>query len=52
MQVTKKEKEDDLPTNKEDKLAQQGEEARGKRAGHTAQKGNHLKWAAPKLGLK
>lgn len=52
MQVTKEEKEDDLPSNEEDKLAQRGEEARGKRAGHTAQKGNHLKWAASKFGLK
>ena len=51
MQVTNEEKEDDLPPNEEDKLAQWGEEARGKRAGHTAQKGNHLKWAASKCGL-
>ena len=42
MQVAKEEKEDDLASDKEDKLAEGGEEAWGKRAGRAAQKWNHL----------
>ena len=42
MQVTKEEKEDDLSPDKENKLTEGGEEARGERAGCAAQKRHHL----------
>ena len=42
MEMTKNKEEDDLPPDKEAKLAQGGEEARGKGGGHTAKKRHHL----------
>ena len=42
MKMTKDKEEDDLPPDKEAKLAQGGEEARGKGGGHTAKKRHHL----------
>ena len=42
VKMTKDKEEDDLPPDKEAKLAQGGEEARGKGGGHTAEKRHHL----------
>ena len=42
VKMTKDKEEDDLPPNKEAKLAQGGEEARSKGGGHTSKKRHHL----------